>query len=91
MRNYGIINADNGSADFIGIIGSNDARWSDTDLACLQNLTGADFEPVNVQSLAKDWPGTSVYFPLQATSQITLPTYYRVTGAAKLGGAAKVQ
>jgi hypothetical protein len=49
MRNYGIILADNGSSG--GLIGTPDARWNDTDLACLTSLTLANFEPVNVSSL----------------------------------------
>ncbi len=49
FRNYGIILADNGDSG--GLIGTPDARWNDTDLACLTSLTLADFEPVNVSSL----------------------------------------
>ena len=49
FRNYGIILADNGDSG--GLIGTPDARWNDTDLACLRSLTLADFEPVNVSSL----------------------------------------
>jgi hypothetical protein len=49
FRNYGIILADNGDSG--GLIGTPDARWNDSDLACITNLTLADFEPVNVSSL----------------------------------------
>jgi hypothetical protein len=49
LRNYGIILADNGQSG--GLIGTPDARWNDDDLACLKNLTLADFEPVNVSGL----------------------------------------
>jgi hypothetical protein len=49
FRNYGIILADNGDSG--GLIGTPDARWNDTDLACLTSLTLGDFEPVNVSSL----------------------------------------
>jgi hypothetical protein len=49
FRNYGIILADNGDSG--GLIGTPDARWNDTDLACLTSLTLVDFEPVNVSSL----------------------------------------
>jgi hypothetical protein len=49
MRDYGIILADNGSSG--GLIGTPDTRWNDTDLTCLESLTLADFEPVNVSSL----------------------------------------
>jgi hypothetical protein len=49
FRNYGIILADNGDSG--GLIGTPDARWNDTDLSCLTNLTLGDFEPVNVSGL----------------------------------------
>jgi len=49
FRNYGIILADNGMSG--GLIGTPDARWNNTDLACITSLTLADFEPVNVSSL----------------------------------------
>jgi PKD repeat protein len=49
FRNYGIILADNGMSG--GLIGTPDARWNDSDLACITSLTLADFEPVNVSSL----------------------------------------
>jgi len=49
FRNYGIILADNGDSG--GLIGTPDARWNDTDLACLTSLTLSDFEPVNVSSI----------------------------------------
>ena len=49
FRNYGIILADNGDSG--GLIGTPDARWNDTDLACLTSLTLSDFEPVNVSNL----------------------------------------
>jgi len=49
FRNYGIILADNGDSG--GLIGTPDARWNDSDLACLTSLTLSDFEPVNVSTL----------------------------------------
>ncbi|MBZ5645509.1 MAG: hypothetical protein LAO19_22370 [Acidobacteriia bacterium] len=49
FRNYGIILADNGMSG--GLIGTPDARWNDTDLACLRSLTLSEFEPVNVSSI----------------------------------------
>ena len=49
MRDYGIILADNGLSG--GLIGTPDSRWNDADLACLNKLVLADFEPVNVSSL----------------------------------------
>lgn len=49
LRNYGMIVGDN---SFPGqLVGTPDARWNDQDLACLNSLTLADFEPVNVSSL----------------------------------------
>lgn len=49
FRDYGIILADNGDSG--GLIGTPDGRWNDNDLSCLNSLTLADFEPVNVSSL----------------------------------------
>lgn len=49
LRDYGMILADNGLSG--RLIGTPDTRWNDSDLACLQHLTLADFEPVNVSSL----------------------------------------
>ncbi|HUK30237.1 MAG TPA: Ig domain-containing protein [Candidatus Acidoferrum sp.] len=49
MKKYGIILADNGSSG--GLIGTPDARWDNSDLACLRNFTLSEFEPVNVSSL----------------------------------------
>jgi hypothetical protein len=49
FRNYGIILADNGGAGYV--IGTPDPRWNDADLACLEQLTLGNFEPVNVSSL----------------------------------------
>lgn len=49
MRDYGIILADNGMTG--GLIGTPDSRWNDSDLACLQQITLGDFEPVDVSQL----------------------------------------
>ncbi len=49
MKNYGIILADNGMSG--GLIGTPDAHWNNSDLACLRNFTLSEFEPVNVSSL----------------------------------------
>jgi hypothetical protein len=67
MRNYGIILADGGYAG--GLIGTPDARWNDTDLSCLRNLTLSNFEPVNVSSLA-----VNVVTSYQTTSSTSTPT-----------------
>jgi hypothetical protein len=63
FRNYGIIVADNGKTG--AIIGTPDARWNDSDLSCLSQLTLAAFEPVNVSSLminpdSGETPGASI-------------------------------
>lgn len=44
MQTYGVINADNGSAWYIG--GAPDERWNESVLKKLQVLTGGDFEAV---------------------------------------------
>ncbi len=49
LRNYGIILADNGESG--GLIGTPDARWNNSDLACLKSIVLSDFEPVNVSSI----------------------------------------
>lgn len=49
MKTYGIIVADNGTTGML--IGTPDARWNDSDLACLNQLTLGDFQPVDVSSL----------------------------------------
>jgi hypothetical protein len=49
MQNYGVIIGDNGTAG--QLIGTPDARWNDSDLNCLNSLTLANLEPVNVSSL----------------------------------------
>ncbi len=57
LRNYGMMLADNGLTGFLG--GTPDSRWNDGDLSCLMNLHMGDFEPVNVQSIAVNWPTSS--------------------------------
>ena len=52
MKTYGIILADNGSDWYIS--GAPDARWNDTTLHLLDNITGANFEAVDVSSLMID-------------------------------------
>ncbi len=58
MRNYGLIVADNGITG--GVVATADARWNDTDLACLTNLHLTDFEPVNVSSKMMDLNSSQV-------------------------------
>lgn len=57
LRIHGAILADNGQSG--ALIGTPDTRWNMADLACLNNLTLADFEPVLVQPLAVSWPTSS--------------------------------
>ena len=45
LKTYGAIVADNGSAWFIG--GTQDSRWSNSQLNTLKRFTGANFEAVN--------------------------------------------
>jgi hypothetical protein len=56
LRNYGIIDADNGASG--GIIATNDARWPN--LSCLNSITLGNFEPVNVQSVIKTLDGSNL-------------------------------
>ena len=72
FRNYGIILADNGSTG--AIIGTPDTRWNDSDLACLNQLTLANFEPVNVSSLiiSNDSGQTPAITSIAAVSHATL-------------------
>lgn len=49
LREYGVIIGDISTDG--GLWGTPDSRWNDYDLACLQQLTLGDFEPVNVSSL----------------------------------------
>lgn len=52
MQRYGIILADNGSAWYLS--GAPDERWDNEQLRELKNLTGDDFEAVDVSSLILD-------------------------------------
>jgi hypothetical protein len=49
LKKYGMMIADNGSAWFIS--GAPDPRWNDDDLHNLTEITGADFEAVDVSAL----------------------------------------
>jgi hypothetical protein len=49
LKRYGMMIADNGSAWYIS--GAPDSRWDDDDLHNLGQVTGADFEVVNVSPL----------------------------------------
>lgn len=52
FRDFGIVLSDNGGCG--GLCGVPDARWNDTALAALSQLTLGDFEPVDVSSLMID-------------------------------------
>ena len=49
LKKYGMMLADNGSSWYIG--GAPDDRWNNDDLHALTQLTGADFEAVDVSGL----------------------------------------
>lgn len=49
LKKYGMIVADNGSAWYIS--GAPDSRWNDDDLHNLTQVTGADFEAVDVSGM----------------------------------------
>ena len=49
LKTYGAIVADNGSAWYVS--GAPDNRWNNDQLQLLGNLTGSDFEVVNVSGL----------------------------------------
>jgi hypothetical protein len=49
LKKYGMMIADNGSAWYIS--GAPDSRWSDDDLHTLGQITGADFEAVDVSPM----------------------------------------
>jgi hypothetical protein len=49
LKKYGMMIADNGSAWFIS--GAPDSRWNDSDLHNLTQITGADFEAVDVSPM----------------------------------------
>jgi hypothetical protein len=57
FRDHGIILADNGETG--AVIGTPDTRWNMNDLYCLQSLKLSDFEAVQVQQIAVNWPTSS--------------------------------
>lgn len=52
LQTYGMMIADNGSSWYLS--GAPDSRWNNDDLHLLDNITGADFEAVDVSSLMVD-------------------------------------
>jgi hypothetical protein len=69
FRDYGIILADNGVSG--GLIGTPDARWSDSQLSCLTNLTLSDFEPVNVSSIMVDPDSAATIYSTSTGATVT--------------------
>jgi large repetitive protein len=72
FRNYGIIDADNGESG--AVIGTNDSRWNNADLACLNSLNLSMFEPVNVQASAVNWPTSTQVTTASTTGTTTSGT-----------------
>ena len=52
LQRFGMMLADNGSSWYLS--GAPDPRWSDDELHALRQITGADFEAVDVSSLTVD-------------------------------------
>ncbi len=52
LKKYGMILADNGSAWFLS--GEPDSRWNNSNLSTMRDITGSDFEAVDVSSLMID-------------------------------------
>jgi hypothetical protein len=71
LRDYGMIYADRGASGFL--MATPDARWNSADLACLQKLTLANFEPVNVGVKAVTQPVVvkGVIYQVPASYQTT--------------------
>ncbi|MBK9442824.1 MAG: hypothetical protein IPN53_16580 [Comamonadaceae bacterium] len=82
MRQYGIILADNGLTG--GLIGTPDARWQDSDLECLTNITLSEFEPVNVSSLRVSADSGGVASNLPICTLTAAPDSIRRGGSSML-------
>ena len=85
FQNYGIILADIGLSG--GIIGTPDSRWpTDSVLSgCLSALTLANFEPVQVDECASNWPNSSQAG--RCTGGLVVPTLAFATVANQTVGA----
>ena len=70
LKDYGMMLADNGSAWFIS--GVPDERWDNDELRELKNVTGADFEAVDVSSLMLSSDSSQVAPGCTAVEQLTV-------------------
>lgn len=76
LKRYGMMLADNGSSWFLS--GAPDPRWSDDELHALHELTGADFEAVDVSSLVVD-PDSAATRPAAAADGRTAVEFHRAS------------
>jgi hypothetical protein len=70
LKDYGMMLADNGSAWFIS--GVPDERWDNDELRELKNVTGADFEAVDVSSLMLSSDSSQIAPGCAASEQLTI-------------------
>jgi hypothetical protein len=78
---YGIILADNGQLAFEL---TPDSQWNNTDIACLSQLIGSDFEPVNVMGIVKDLDSGGL--PTVSYQTITPTAGVQTSGVDSSGG-----
>jgi len=76
LKRHGMMLADNGSSWFLS--GAPDPRWSDDELHALRELTGADFEAVDVSSLLVD-PDSAATRPAAAADGRTAVEFHRAS------------
>ena len=76
LKRHGMLLADNGSSWFLS--GAPDPRWSDDELHALRELTGADFEAVDVSSLLVD-PDSAATRPAAAADGRTAVEFHRAS------------
>ena len=76
LKRYGMMLADNGSSWFLS--GAPDPRWNDDELHALQQLTGADFEAVDLSSLVVD-PDSAATRPTTAAGGRTAVEFRRAS------------
>jgi hypothetical protein len=81
MKTYGIILADNGSNWYVS--GAPDDRWDNDMLHLLDDLTGDDFEAVDVSSLMVDYDSGATGFSISGTTGIAGTTLSYMDGTAK--------
>jgi hypothetical protein len=68
MKTYGIILADNGSNWYVS--GAPDSRWDNDMLHLLDDLTGNDFEAVNVSGLMIDYDSGATGFSISGNTGV---------------------